>query len=63
MSATNATADLDGLCLELQRFIAKAQTNPYERAQPLETYMGELSRILRNHLEIGDSAMSYGPRE
>lgn len=50
---TTAAGDIEGFCLELQRFIETAERSPSSMAKPLETYVGELGRILRSHLEIG----------
>lgn len=53
MKATQTTADLIGLRMELERFISEAQNHRHDRTLPLIRYVGELSDILRRHLDAG----------
>jgi hypothetical protein len=53
LNATKRTGDLSGLRQELQRFISEAQSNHYDLSEPLDMYVGELSNILRKHLDVG----------
>ncbi|WP_158606417.1 hypothetical protein [Paenibacillus ginsengarvi] len=53
MKATQMTADLSVLRQELERFISEAQNLRHVRTQPLSRYVGQLSDILRKHMDIG----------
>ncbi len=53
MNSINRNGDLSGLRQELQRFISEAQSNHFNLSQPLDMYVGELSNILRKHLDAG----------
>ncbi|MEF3302698.1 hypothetical protein [Paenibacillus sp. GYB003] len=53
MKRAKTTGDLSGLRRELELFIYRAQHFSRESPRPLDTYVGELSDILRKVLGDG----------